>query len=70
MRNQPVAVAFPVTISDPNGEIDRLAFGVHAGDVLNAMTETQGRVGHDAKVGEFDFAGPLNVAKNCSQSLR
>ena len=39
MHDQPVALDLAVDVGDPNGEIHRLAFGVGAGDMLDAMAE-------------------------------
>src|ERR1035437_10053830 len=62
MHDQPVALDLPVHVGDPNGEVNRLAFGVCATHTLNAMAEAHCSIDRDAQIAYLEFQWPLECA--------
>ena len=55
MDDQPSAFYLAVNVGDPNGEINRLTFGIGTGDTLNAVAETHISISCDAQVADFEL---------------
>lgn len=61
MDDQPIALDLTVNVRDSNCEINRLAFSVGAGEMLNAMAKTHFFIGSDAQVTNFELQWSVEV---------